>query len=419
MQKVPGTVMDSTTAGLEKKIVLLICTLLCWGVFGCSSPTDRAEEGKDKEESNLSFKVLAENLSIPWEILWGEDQALWMTNHFPNQILRLDPETLAQDTFWVQDSALDALGQHYIMGMAQHPGFPEEPFIFISHNYILEQDPSAMRMTCKKYRLDGATHSLVDPQTIVEEVYTSNSNLPGGRLLIVYDSILMVATSDEKALNDQARDPKSWSGKILGFDLDGNPLRSVGDLPDAVLAMGVRNAQGLTETSKGNVFFCDHGPSGDDEVNQLIPGSDYGWPDVHGYCDKEEEKGICSNASIAEPVKAWTPTIAPSSLTFYDHSRYPALRNSLLLTTLKESDVRILKLNEDQTEIVSEQILYNNQFGRIRDLAVSDDGRIFLTTANQIPETFEYSLPQIDQDLSYDVVVELIPESETPNPKPD
>ncbi|MEM9024734.1 MAG: PQQ-dependent sugar dehydrogenase, partial [Bacteroidota bacterium] len=239
-----------------------------------------------------------------------------------------------------------------------------------------------------------------------------DSMLPGGRVKVVQDSLLLLATSDENDHNLQSRDTASLSGKWLCFDLEGHPVQASAHLPAPLYAQGVRNAQGLAETDRGALFFCDHGPSNDDELNRLTPGGDYGWPDIRGFCDAPDETPFCTINHKVDPTVAWTPTIAPGSVAYYGHSRYPDLTNSLLLATLKESDLRVLTLNEQHTEVVAETVLFNNQFGRIRDIAVSDDGRIFLATANQIPEDNPYYIPVATQGLTYDVLVEVMVGSE-------
>ena len=43
-----------------------------------------------------------------------------------------------------------------------------------------------------------------------------------------------------------------------------------------IFASGLRNPQGMTTSSNGDIFFTDHGASGGDELNILIEGKNYG-----------------------------------------------------------------------------------------------------------------------------------------------
>ena len=109
----------------------------------------------------------------------------------------------------------------------------------------------------------------------------------------------------------------------------------------------------------------------------------YGWPEVHGFCDLPEEQAYCTANNAVEPIAAWTPTLAVCGIDFYDHSAIPEWQNSILLATLKEDDLRVLKLNASGDSIISEDIYFNNYFGRLRDVCVSPDGKIYLATSNQ------------------------------------
>ena len=70
-------------------------------------------------------------------------------------------------------------------------------------------------------------------------------------------------------------------------------------------------------------------------------------------------------------------------MTFYGKKAIPEWTNSLLLTTLKGKSLRILRLSEDGKSISEEQILFENHYGRLRDVAVGPKGEIYLSTSNK------------------------------------
>ena len=66
--------------------------------------------------------------------------------------------------------------------------------------------------------------------------------------------------------------------------------------------------------STGALYSTEHGPRDNDEVNLILAGRNYGWPGVHGFCDNDVLTGeteFCTANNVAEPLAAWTPTIAP------------------------------------------------------------------------------------------------------------
>jgi cytochrome c553 len=87
--------------------------------------------------------------------------------------------------------------------------------------------------------------------------------------------------------------------------------------------------------------------------------------------------------STVDPLKAWTPTIGPAGLDYYSSDKIPGLKNSLLLVSLKGKSLRALKLDDNGKKILSEDIYFENKFGRIRDLCVSPAGDIYMATSNR------------------------------------
>ena len=107
------------------------------------------------------------------------------------------------------------------------------------------------------------------------------------------------------------------------------------------------------------------------------------WPNVQGYCDLPDEKLYCDSTSIAEPIKDWTPCIAPSGIDYYFSNKIPEWKNSILLATLKGVSLKVLKLNNNKNAILSEKTYFEGDFGRIRDICISPDGDIYISTSNR------------------------------------
>jgi len=147
--------------------------------------------------------------------------------------------------------------------------------------------------------------------------------------------------------------------------------------------MGHRNIEGLVFTPDGILFSSENGEATDDEINIIHKGGNYGWPDVQGYIDLPWEKAYADSTPIVEPVRAWTPTIAPSGLDYYASNKIPEWHNALLLATLKGSSLRVLMLNRAKTAIVSEKVFLEKEYGRLRDVCVSPDGDVYVSTSNR------------------------------------
>ena len=130
------------------------------------------------------------------------------------------------------------------------------------------------------------------------------------------------------------------------------------------------------------MFSSEHGPDTDDEINIIEKGGNYGWPDVRGFCDEADEKSFCNDHNVVEPVTSWTPTIAVCAINYYKSDSIPQWKNSLLMATLKDERLIQLKLSDDQRSITESHDFFTSQYGRIRDVCVAHDGRVFICTSN-------------------------------------
>ncbi len=178
----------------------------------------------------------------------------------------------------------------------------------------------------------------------------------GGRLRFGPDGTLYAGTGDA---GDTSLPPdrSSLNGKILAIDPEKGGA--------TVFTSGHRNPQGLCREDAGRFLSTEHGPDRGDEVNVIVKGKDYGWPDTTG-----------------NGIENWTPTIAPAGCVVYESDLIPQWKGSLLFTTLKERDVRRLTFAADGS-VDSQEVLYDNRFGRLRSIAVGPDGALYLGTSNK------------------------------------
>jgi glucose/arabinose dehydrogenase len=178
----------------------------------------------------------------------------------------------------------------------------------------------------------------------------------GGRLALGPDGALYIATGDATE-PDLAQDDKSFNGKILRLDTATGKA--------AVFSKGHRNVQGLCFAPGGRFLATEHGPSGNDEVNELRQGFNGGWPGTSG-----------------NGIKNYSPSIAPAGCAVYDADLIPGWKGSMLFVTLRGEDLRRLTFKPDGS-VASEEVLFDEQLGRVRDVVVAPDGSIYVATSNQ------------------------------------
>jgi len=324
--------------------------------------------------TEIDTSSIVTGLDTPWEILWGPDDHIWLTER-NGKISRLNPET-GDLTELIAIGDVNEQNEGGLLGMVLHPDFINHPYVFVVYNYI---GSSGIEERLARYTYSNG--ELGSPVTLLEGI-DGAGNHNGSRLVIDGDHKLYMTTGDA-ANTSQSQDLNSLNGKVLRLNLDGG-VPEDNPIPGSYIwTWGHRNAQGLVISPLGLMYSSEHGPSNDDEVNIIEKGRNYGWPNVEGFCDEPSETQFCADSNVVEPIAAWTPTLAVAGTDFYNHAAIPEWQNSLLVTSLKASSVAALKLSQDGRSVISEELFFQNWFGRLRDICISPDGRIFLAVSNR------------------------------------
>ncbi len=328
-----------------------------------------------KPANAIDTSTIAQNLSVPWEILWGPDDFIWITER-EGLVSRINPET-GEKLLLLNITEVNQVNEAGLLGMALHPGFDTTPEVFLVYTYL---EGSTLYEKLVKYTY--SSDILMNPVLFVDRIPAA-TNHDGSRLVISKDLKLYMTTGDA-ADTDLPQNSSSLAGKILRFNLDGTIPANNPNPNSYIWSKGHRNPQGLVFSADGNTLYSsEHGPSTDDELNIIKKSSNYGWPEVHGYCDLPSEMSFCADSNVVEPIMAWTPTLAVAGIDYYRYAKIPEWQNSILLTTLKEDDLRVLKLNDAGDSIISEEIYFNNWFGRLRDICISPSGDVYIATSNR------------------------------------
>lgn len=332
------------------------------------------------DSTSFSVTTVAAHLDVPWEIAWGPDNWIWFTEQ-SGTVSKVNPETGEQKLILRLIPDVHRNRTLGLLCMALHPDMKKFPYVFLNYTYMKGSD---LRSRWVRYTYDGKT--LVTPLVLLEVPADIGHN--GSRIAFAPDGTIMLATGDADHKNDAANSGNAQkleipSGKILRLNIDGtippdNPFPG-----SPVWALGFRVPQGLVYASNGKLYSAEHGNLINDEVNLIERGRNYGYPNVSGACDTPNEREYCESNNIKEPIAAWTPTIAPAGLDYYNHDAIPEWKNSLLLVTLKTQSLRVLKLNDAGDAVTGEQIYFENEYGRLRDVCVSPDGDVFLSTSNR------------------------------------
>lgn len=325
------------------------------------------------EETTVDTQTVISGLDTPWEIVWGPDDHLWITERF-GRISRIHPGTGMQTVLLDLSQTVTQQGESGMLGLALHPDFPADNRLYVVYTY-LNGNAIVERLVAYEY----ANNTLSNPDILIDDI-TGNTTHDGSRLLFGADGKLYMTTGDAQD-QPSAQDPNDLNGKLLRINPDGS-VPSDNPIPGSyVYSLGHRNAQGLCSGPGNRLFSSEHGPSTDDELNLIEAGGNYGWPNVHGFCDLPSEQTFCNDNDVVEPLYAWTPTVAASDIEYYNHDAIPELKGALLMLTLKEKDMRVMHLDSDSVSISSTDTYFDQIFDRLRAICVAPDGSIYISNS--------------------------------------
>ncbi len=265
-------------------------------------------------------KVLATGLEGPWEITWGPDDWLWVTERTGGKITRVNPADGTAQVAIKIDAVSAPGGQDGLLGLALDPGLLQgtgNDYVYTSYTYVDKslggipwvKDPFSpypdLFVKIVRLTYDQATGTLKDPVDLITGVPAKNDH-NSGRLKFGPDKTLYYTIGDggkdqlgnwcipieaqrlPTADEVSARNWMAYQGKTLRLNLDGsipddNP--EINGVKSHVWTYGHRNSQGIDFGPDGTLYASEQGPKTDDEVNILVAGANYGWPHVVGFQD--------------------------------------------------------------------------------------------------------------------------------------
>jgi glucose/arabinose dehydrogenase len=310
-----------------------------------------------KVTENKGISIVGQKLLVPWSLAFSDDGRGFFTERVgiirslsPNNTVSSDPVAYIR---------VDQIEEGGLLGLALHPNFTSNHKMYIYHTYS-----NASGIFNKILLLIENKNKIVDSRTLIDGIPGGKFH-DGGRINFGPDRKLYISTGDA-GKPELAQDRNSLAGKILRLNDDGT-IPHDNPFPNSpVYAYGLRNVQGLTwdpETKK--MYAADHGSTGNDEINVITPGSNYGWP--YEECSSGEK--------YVKPLVCFNPAIAPSGITIV-HSNKLGYKDSLILATLKGSQLRSINLTTGEQN----NILLG--YGRLRDVVESPDGSLYVLTSN-------------------------------------
>lgn len=327
--------------------------------------------------TTVNCTTIAAHLDVPWDMVLGPDGWIWFTQA-GGEIYRLDPDNGTLELIYtVPDVVLQGFtaGLH---SMAFHPDFENEPYVYL--HYCISSSESVVKRFYYDEALNTFTSSSPHLLGITLTAYASHN---GSRMIVDDEGMFILTMGDHMSGSGNVQNMALAEGKFLRFDPEGG-IPADNPVPDSyVYNWGHRNPQGLAKASNGRWYSSAHGAGLDDEVNLVLPNRNYGWPSVAGLCNTASEQAYCEANDVVEPIFEFsTEVVAPSGIDHYGHIAIPEWENSILVAALRGAELWQLKLNAGGDTVTSATSFLTGVYGRIRDVLVHPDGRVFISTSN-------------------------------------
>jgi PQQ-dependent dehydrogenase (s-GDH family) len=394
---------------------------------------------------SFEMRVVADGFEDPWEVTWGPDGYLWITERTGKRVVRVNPANGERKVAVTIDEVQQRLGQDGLLGLALHPDFLRgSDYVYLMYTYDADagQDEDR-RAKIRRYTYEPRTETLSDPSDVLGDLPHGPdhgaSRLafgPDGKLyasrgdhgsnFLAYHCLPIRAQELPTAEEIRARNWRGYEGKILRINPDGsipddNPI--LNGMRSHVFSYGHRNPQGMAFGSDGRLYAAEHGQDTDDEVNRIEAGRNYGWPLIAGFKDDQyyayanwsasatpcEDlvygREIPDSVPVTRESDVDVPDFAPPLATFftvpsthdtrvlgnataaltgldvYSSPAIPGWNPSILVASLVSGTIFRIPLDPATGE-AGEPLTYFKTQNRYRDLAVASDGRrIYAVTA--------------------------------------
>jgi len=307
---------------------------------------------------------------------------------------QLIPEAVANVPNYERAEHLNALDVLGLQDVKPDPDFATNHLIYFSYNRPVGYDDAVGRITAAtvvaRAKLEGLRLTGIRDLLVGE----ARIGVGGSRLLIGGGGELFVSVGALSETDVQsAQRVDNIYGKVLRIGLNGrvpadNPfVHSQGARPE-IWTYGHRDVLGLAiDPRTGQIVASEHGPQGGDEINNLQPGRNYGWPNsTYG---TEYGGSRLPTAPVAPgtegPLLIWSPGIAPAGITFYTGSVMPGWANNLFVASARRGQIngtgglaRVV-LNV-RLEEVRQEFLLADLHQRFKDVRQGPDGLLYALT---------------------------------------
>lgn len=280
---------------------------------------------------------------------------------------------------------VQARGQGGLADVILHPDFAKTGEIYLSYSAREPEDMERSNAVVElaKLSLTETGGALSERKIIWEQTPKHTGNGHYAHRMVVSPDRHLFITSGDRQLFTPAQDMNSNMGKIVRLNLDGsvpedNPFADQGGVAAQVWTLGHRNPLGIDFDNSGRLWAQEMGPAHGDELNLIVRGQNYGYPEVSNgdHYDGRKIPNHDTRPEFAAPVAYWVPAISPAGLVIYYGGMFPDWSGNAFIGGLSSQALIRVKIDEESAR-ASEGGRYSwNK--RIREVEEGPDGAIYV-----------------------------------------
>lgn len=326
---------------------------------------------------DMTLTSVVTGLNFPVAMAFAPDMRLFFTEKGGNlrvMTYNAGPQTFTLQTTPVLTLSVNTASERGLLGVCLDPNFTTNSYLYV---YYTRSSPIVNRLSRFTVSFSGGNWVAGSELVLLDSIPSPAGNHNGGNLHFGPDGYLYVTIGDGGSNPNNAQDANNVLGKILrinsatGAAATGNP--SFGGTEPRLWCLGLRNSFDFCfHPESGDLWATENGPGSDDELNGIVAGNNYGWPNA---------LGIAGNPLYTDAVAAYTPTIAPTGIVAVSaNANYPVqYRHNLLMADYNTGRVRRMVLTGLTLGALGAQaVAYNGGNGGITDIEEAPNGWVYV-----------------------------------------
>lgn len=331
--------------------------------------------------ASMVLELVTEVPGVPWGLAFIGQNELLITER-EGKIKRLDIQrnklSLLQGA-----PAVFAEGQAGMLDVAVPPDFIPGDWIYFT--FVRDKFGAGVTVLARA-KLNG--DRLEQWQDLLETNSATDTTFHFGSRIAFDENGHVYFGVGDRGNRPNGQDRSNHAGSVMRLNRDGsipndNPFLNTKGLLPEIWSYGHRNPQGMAyDYANKRLWLIEHGPRGGDEINLILRAGNYGWPVIsYGkeYWGPMAVGEGTHREGMEQPVKQYTPSIAPGSLLLYSGKAFPQWRGNLLAGALKLRHINRVTLDKNGKAIAEERLLTELE-ERIRALTEDSQGSIYFST---------------------------------------